>query len=208
MKNNHVSLNRITNRLLLNAVFLDKPGLLYGKMGVVLYFAHLARFTGEGLYNAYACELIESIYKEVHISLPIDFSTGLCGIAWGLHHLLQEGFMEGSVNDVLLDVDAKIMERDLWRVTDLSVETGLAGMGYYIEDRVKGCSRADYPLPFDKDYLAAWDAVAHKVADSLTISPLDYILSREAPTAEKMTEWPLGLSCGAAGVGLKLIYEK
>ena len=206
MKGNQQLLNRITNNLLINAVNLDVPGLFYGKMGVVLYFAHLARFTGKSSYEDYAGELLEFAYQEVYNCLPVDFSSGLCGIAWGIHYLLQKGFMEGDADDILSEIDAKIMERDLRRITDLTVETGLAGIGYYIKARVNSCLQKNLALPFDGEYLTGWNEVEYKVQMQLEVHPLDYILGKERPIGDSITEWQLGLVNGSAGVGLKMIY--
>ena len=50
-------LRRIANVLLLNASFIDNPGLLNGKMGIAIFFYHYSRYTKNKIYEDYAGEL-------------------------------------------------------------------------------------------------------------------------------------------------------
>lgn len=72
----------ITNTLLLNASFIDNLGLMHGKMGIAIYFFHLARETENQIYEDYAGELIDEIYEEISLTTPCDFENGLAGIGW------------------------------------------------------------------------------------------------------------------------------
>ena len=47
-------------------------------------FSIIARYTGRVLYEDFAGEMLEEVIQELHSDLPIRFSDGLCGIAWGL----------------------------------------------------------------------------------------------------------------------------
>ena len=52
---------RIANVLLLNASFLDNPGLLNGKMGIAIFFYHYSRFTKNKIYENFAGVLVDEI---------------------------------------------------------------------------------------------------------------------------------------------------
>jgi lantibiotic modifying enzyme len=80
---------RITNTLLLNASFIDNLGLMHGKMGIAIYFFHLARETKNQIYEDYAGELIDEIYDEISTTTTLDFENGLAGIGWGIEYLVQ-----------------------------------------------------------------------------------------------------------------------
>jgi len=112
-------LERIARHLMMHASFLPNIGLYHGKMGIVLFFAHYARYTGNPLYEEYAGELMNEVYEGYHPNLPANFEYGLCGIGWGIEYLLQNGFMEGDADEILAEIDAHVMERDLRRITDL-----------------------------------------------------------------------------------------
>ena len=199
--NDEKMLTRIANHLIMNASFLTDLGLYHGKMGIVLFFAHYGRYTGEILYDDFAGELLDEIYSEIHTDMPINFESGLCGIGWGIEYLLENGFMEGDSNEILSEIDAKIMERDLRRIKDLSFRTGLEGISCYIQKRIDSTFRKKDTMPFDDIYLSDWHTVAGKLNEKFEISSL----LETIPDGDDLLTWKLGLDCGCAGWGLKKI---
>ena len=132
---NETELKEIVNHEILYGSFYRDLGLLNGKMGVVLFLYHYARYTKQVLYDDFAGEILQEVLDTVHEGLPIHFSDGLCGIAWGIAYLIRQNFVEGDSEDVLKDMDNKIMEHDPRRITDCTFETGLKGIAYYISYR-------------------------------------------------------------------------
>lgn len=80
-------------------------GLFNGKMGICIYFFHLARLQNNLEYRAFAEKLLQQIFASASNISVINFPVGLSGIGWGIHHLLEEGFVTGNFDDVLQDVD-------------------------------------------------------------------------------------------------------
>lgn len=80
-------------------------GLFNGKMGICIYFFHLARLQNNLEYRAFAEKLLQQIFASTLNISVINFPVGLSGIGWGIHHLLEEGFVTGNFDDVLQDVD-------------------------------------------------------------------------------------------------------
>ena len=78
-----ILLRRIANHLILHSIDIEDIGLFHGKMGVVLFFAHYARYTDSAIYDDFAGELLEEICENIPETLPINLETGLCGIGWG-----------------------------------------------------------------------------------------------------------------------------
>lgn len=129
---------RITNTLLLNASFIDNLGLMHGKMGIATYFFHLARQTGNAIYEDYAGELIDEIYEEINLETSLDFENGLAGIGWGIEYLVQNGFMEADTDEVLEDFDHKLFQKLIYNtLTDIGLLKGLVGTGAYFLKRVQ-----------------------------------------------------------------------
>lgn len=85
---------RITNALLLNASFIDNLELMHSKMGIAIYFFHLARETKNQIYEDYACELIVEIHDEIYIHTPCSFENGLAVIELGINFLVQKEFID------------------------------------------------------------------------------------------------------------------
>lgn len=138
--------------LTINSSFLGDLGLFHGRMGIVLFFAHYARVTQNKQYEDFAEILLDEIYEEIHWDLPINLENGLCGIGWGIEYLVQNGFMEGNTDEILADIDRKVLEIDPLRISDLSFRRGLAGIIFYVIARLNA-NRETSNLPFDQEYL-------------------------------------------------------
>lgn len=131
-QHNDELLQRIANHLIINSSYLDNLGLFHGKMGVVIFFYHYSRYTSNPIYEEFAGELLDEIFEEIHDKLPIDFENGYLGIGWGIEYLAEQKFIDGDANDILEDIDKKIMERDIRRISDMSLNTGLEGVFHYV----------------------------------------------------------------------------
>lgn len=85
--------------------------------------------------------MIDEIYTEINVNTPLNFKDGLCGIAWGIGYLIQNGFIEANPDEVLEDLDKRIMEWDVRRISDYSLETGLSGIACYVISRMENKKR-------------------------------------------------------------------
>ena len=140
--------------LAINSSFLGDLGLFHGRMGIVLFFAHYARATQCKHYEDFAGCLLDELYEEIHEDLPVNLENGLFGIGWGIEYLVQNGFMEGDTDEILADIDSKVMELDPLRMTNLSFRYGLAGIAFYVIARLNA-NRTTSTLPFDDAYLTS-----------------------------------------------------
>lgn len=204
MENKKDLLLRISKHLIINAGYLKDLGLWHGKMGVVLFFAHYAKYTQNSLYDEFAGKLMDQIYEEIHLGLPVDFENGLCGIGWATEYLLQNGFMKGDSNEILVDFDQKIMERDLRKISDRTLRAGLQGIVCYVSSRLESCVRQGNPIPFESTYLSEFEN-ASKGLERLQPDCVLQEIIKGNEVNENIADWPLGLENGCAGLGLKLI---
>ena len=180
-------LYRIANHLIMHTSYFSNLGLYHGKMGIVLFFAHYARFTNCSIYDDFAGELIDDIFEDIDDELPINFESGLCGIGWGIEYLLKNGFLEDCSSEILSEIDKKIMEKDLTRISDISVKTGLKGISYYIYKRINSLDRSLNIVSFDEKYLKVWN----KLTETMTIpSDKDILLEIvETTPIRSLEEW-------------------
>lgn len=132
----NIQLRFISDHLIVHSSGLNNLGLYHGKMGIVLFFAHYARYVDNLVYQEYAGDLLDEIFEDIHAGITLDFENGLSGIGWGLLYLLKNHFMEGDPDDVLFDIDQRMMEINLSRVVDKSVERGLGGYLSYLLERM------------------------------------------------------------------------
>jgi len=131
-------LNRIENVLLLNSSFIDDLGLMHGKTGIAIFFFHLARATGNKIYEDYAGELIDEIYEEISVSTSWDFENGLAGIGWGIEYLAQNGFIEADTDEVLEEFDNRLFQALIYSTPqEVGLLDGLAGLGAYFLKRIQ-----------------------------------------------------------------------
>lgn len=134
-KDKNTILQQIANHLIINSSFLTDLSLYHGKMGIVLFFYNYARYTQNSIYEEFAGELLDEIFEEIHDYIGVDFENGLSGIGWGILYLFQNQYADGNPDDILEEIDRKIMEVNLLKVRDCSLERGLAGLSTYLSYR-------------------------------------------------------------------------
>ncbi|MCD8179466.1 MAG: hypothetical protein LUE98_19515 [Tannerellaceae bacterium] len=132
---NNLILPRLVRHLMWNASFIENPGLLNGKMGITIFFYHYAQYTQNRIYEKFAGNLLDEIYLETHMDTTKNFQDGLCGIAWGIEYLIRNNFVKADPDDILEDIDARIMEWDVRYIKDQKLETGLKGIARYAISR-------------------------------------------------------------------------
>lgn len=221
---------RMIHLLMFRANFLKNPGLLSGKMGIVLFFAHYHKVSSVDIYESIADELLEQILERVHKELPIGLEAGLSGIGWGMEYLIQNGFIEGNGVDICEEIDHKIMEKDPRRITDFSLETGLEGILHYVLVHIGGAFKNRTVIPFDKTYLddlyRAVSLLYEKKENSQGLImladcyvkfykegvinyklTLNHFIYEIEVNERKLTTYPVGLKEGITGVLLNLVIN-
>ena len=119
-------IDKIADYLLLRSADMQDVGFFHGKTGVVAALYLYADAGGDDVLRDFAWELFQQVYDGVHTEMPLGLERGLAGIGYATAWLCRRGLLEGSLNDTLADIDAKIMEHDPRRLTDMSVRTGWA----------------------------------------------------------------------------------
>ena len=157
----------IFKKALLNCNTLSSNGLWYGRMGCILFLAQYDHIRNNNYNEELIGELIDDLYSNMKKDINIDLGKGLCGIAYGIAWLFHKDLMEGDINDILEEVDNRIMERNPLRITDYSLETGLAGILYYVLYRLQIAQENNLSIPFDVEYLKH----LHRASQSIIITP-------------------------------------
>ncbi|MDR2010644.1 MAG: hypothetical protein LBQ22_09200 [Bacteroidales bacterium] len=103
-------LQKIANTLVLYSYHIDNIGFVNGKMGIVFFLYHYARYTDNEYYNSYADDLFDEILASVG-SVPVNFENGLIGIGWATDYLIKNEFVEGNSNEVLQKVDSRVFSQ-------------------------------------------------------------------------------------------------
>lgn len=128
-------LQRISRFLMLHGSSVSNLGLLNGKMGICIFFYRYSQITRTKYYSDFADEIIDEIYKEITTTSPTNFCDGLSGISWGIEFIVRNNFVKADTDDILEDLDKQVVERDIRKIDDISLETGLEGLAHYVISR-------------------------------------------------------------------------
>lgn len=125
---------RITNALMLHSTSVSGIGLLHSKIGIAIYFHHLARQISKSVFSEFADELIGQVFESFSSKVTFSFETGITGIGWAMEYLIQNGFVEADADDILEEFDAKVNQVLIHGEKDLA--TTLA-IGHYLNARLR-----------------------------------------------------------------------
>ena len=132
---------RIANTLLVTSQSVYDWGLLSGKMGIAIYLYEYSRFSKEQVYGEYADQLIDEITENLTYISDIDLASGVCGIAYGINYLLENQFLEGNADDVLEELDQKILNSITFPIQEqLSSSIPIYSPAIYFLQRYKNMS--------------------------------------------------------------------
>ncbi len=188
-------LRNIATYQILYASYNAGIGLFDGKMGIAIFLFHYARYSGLSVYEKFASELLDDVCGEVSMETPITLGDGLCGIAWGITYLHKQGFIEGKLDEILSEIDERIMERSLLRIMDPSLEIGYRGIALYISERLALSSENE--MPFDKAYIEDFKKLCslHKLDISRNAWDiiLEAIQNSESDFTRQKERWQEGL---------------
>ena len=159
-------LNAIVKRIILHTSDSYSDGLFEGKTGEMLALAYFARKNKDKEADRCASRILARLLHALkNPELPMTFANGLYGIGWALVYLLRNKFIEGTcLEKELTYIDHRIMERDISRIEDISIETGLGGILAYVVARL-GMAHKLSDCNFDKIYLTRLRKVCQKIVN-------------------------------------------
>ena len=108
-KNISEILSELSNHLMINGSMVFFSGLLYGKLGISLFFFHYSRYTGNPLYNEYALHLVDLVKSQIHDDYPLDYERGLAGVGSGFEYLKKHGYFDVG-EEMTHQIDSKIIK--------------------------------------------------------------------------------------------------
>lgn len=227
-------LKTLAYRVLLEYQQVGRLGLLKGKMGLLIFLYHYAGYMPDKTVSEIAAFLLDDLCGRIDGNTPANFCSGLWGIGWGLEYLSQKGYIRENLDELLQEVDRKVLEIDVGAVQDPDLDFGFGGVVLYVLARLKRhpfqsrgrvfgeafleavLQRAESLIRCDDcgcDCLGVYVDFRRYMAGKETISDLSVFdvvfLSHEREKYEEayIEAAPLDLKDGLAGLGLNLIYE-
>jgi len=163
---------RLLHHMMLHSKDFPNQGLLYGRLGVALVMEQYAMNTQLKPVRILAENIIEESFEHISSDVPLDLSSGLCGIGWSIEFMLQNGFMKGNSLDICEVIDNKLMQENPNFSDNLSLERGLEGKLHYILAHIQGTKNKG--KPFSRQYL------------ELLMTKLNLIIESNTPTTNTM----------------------
>lgn len=217
-------LDKLVRQLEVEALQTEDPGLLYGKMGIAIFFFKYARSSANACYEDFAMQIIESVLANINEATPVTYASGLAGIGTGIVHLIQEGFIQADSNEVLQEIDdTMIRVVHLRLVHSADIETGVCGIGRYFVYRLRGQSaeidcwrivlikeHLIYLIDWLEELIPESTAYLNDIQELLLeILPLGIYRTKVEKLLEycmgKLQEIHPGIKNGKAGIGISLL---
>ena len=195
---------KIASYLLLRSSSVRNIGLYHGKMGIVLTLYIYSKCYGAKVYQDFAWDLLQDIYKEVHDGMPIGLEERLAGIGFGITLLRKANLIDADLNCVLSELDSKIMDYDPRRIKDFSYRTGAAGLFDYINLRF---SVDTSNISFDRGYLSELNQLIQ--LNSSKLEKTNFISDLICPIWEikDYIDQNLGIDNGCSYFIIKNLYD-
>ena len=147
-------LQRIAETLMFHSSFLYDVGLFNGKMGIAIFFFHLARKTGTNIYEEYACDLIEQMYESMHEHMPADYAGGFSGIGVGMAYLIRQKLIRADADEVLEEIDEAFLHHAQHHLPIApDIRAGITGLGKYCAMRLLCRKQMNDDDPFKNQLL-------------------------------------------------------
>lgn len=156
------TLRQIADQNILYGLFCEELGLYNGKTGMSLFFLFLSRYTANHWYEEFAGELLDDVCNGLLSQYPATFADGICGIGWSIEFMKKQGFINEDTDEILDEIDQQVMERNVCRMQDYSLKTGLEGIVAYVQSRLNSERKSTNFRPFDKVYLESLDMACQK----------------------------------------------
>lgn len=191
--NNRNIENRIVNHLILSVNSCNNLGLLHGQMGCILTLYDYSTYKEDELYSTIADDFLLGNYSLLPSNLEYGLENGLLGIGWGLSYLIYKGHICSS-DDLFEEIDKFVIQKDVTRICDFSIENGLRGLIHYILSRISIAKFGKGVYPFDALFLdSIYSVVIRKLKEECYIVGPEYNLYRKF-YEEGINDYKLGLN--------------
>ncbi|MBO4840996.1 MAG: hypothetical protein J5524_09180 [Bacteroidaceae bacterium] len=196
---------KLVNYLAFKVAMLPNSGLFHGRMGVILALYCY----GVVHDNRILCDYVSNILQDAnndYFDGDTSIENGLAGLGLGFTLLYKAGMYQDDLNDLLSDIDKRIMSVDPRRIDDYSFRKGAPGIYYYIKTRQNVGQEC---ISIHKDYIEELEAniQAHFYGENKMESLMG---SLKQPTwkTEDYLEKDCGIDNGCAYFLLKDSYDK
>lgn len=193
------------NYLAFQAAQTPESGLYHGRMGIILSLYCYGMVHNNRSLCDYACDILQNMSTDYYNG-DISIENGLSGLGLGFTLLYKAGMFKDNLNEILCEVDKKIMSIDPRRMKDHSFRNGTSGVLFYIKTRLSVGQKC---ISLHKDYIMELESNMKDKATKI-IRPEMFIESLKQPAWEKEAylNKNAGIDNGNAYFLIKESYDK
>jgi hypothetical protein len=199
------TIDRLVHYLAFHVAQISDRGLYHGRMGIILSLY----FYGKAHNDLCLCNYIRDILQDTsndYYDGDISLENGLSGLGLGVSLLYKAGMFKDDLNDILYEIDKKIMTSDPRRMEDHSLQRGALGVLFYIKTRF---SIGQICTSICEDYI-------HELESNVKESRSEYMTIELFMKSLKRPQWKmneylgkeLGIDNGSAYYLIKDSYAK
>lgn len=196
---------KLVNYLSFQVSQLEDCGLYHGKLGVILSLFCYGKVRGDRRLCDFATDMFQSPTHGYHEG-DVGLENGLAGLGLGITLLYEAGMFHDDLNELLEEVDMKIMAIDPRRMTDHTFRSGACGILYYIRRRL---SLDQECVTLHKEFIRELEENIRRDA-SLSAKCESFISSLEMPewSIEEYLGHDAGLDNGSSFFLIQDYYDK
>jgi len=195
----------LVNYLALQAVQVSSSGLFHGRMGIILsLYCHGFVHDNQSLCD-YASDILQNTADD-YFDGDLSIENGLSGLGLGFTLLYKAGMFKDNLNDILYEIDKKIMSVDPRRMEDYSFRKGALGVLFYIRTRLSVNQEC---VSIQKDYIQELEANTKRISCEAVRQEL-FVESLRQPSwkMEDYLEKDAGIDNGSAYYLIINSYDK
>jgi hypothetical protein len=129
-------LQKIANILFIQTQTINQIEVLNGITGITVFFYHYAKFSKIEEYHSFADYLLDYMIENIdQMNL-----WNLVNFSWGIEYMIQQEFIEGDSNEILEEVDKKII---VYSKQSEAVDDSVVFWGLYFLSRIKKENRSN-----------------------------------------------------------------
>ena len=132
------TLQKIANTIVVNLANTEPIGLFDGKIGVCFFLYRYARYSGNGIYENIASNLLDEIFGQLKPDLSPSAIDGVAGIGLGLTNLIKDGFLEVDPRESVFHYVDEALFRDVRSplMKEINFPIPLFSSGMYLLSRM------------------------------------------------------------------------
>ena len=170
--------SNLINYIALQTAHVSNNGLFHGRMGIILSLYCYGVARRDIRLCEYAKDILQTSTDDYYDG-EVGLENGLAGIGLGFTLLHKAEMFKDDLNDLLFEVDSKIMKIDPRRFSDFSFREGASGILYYINMRR---TTGQEILTLDQSYIT-------ELETCLSLHKQDCMLSETLLTSLRSPSW-------------------